>query len=133
MESAGRLIGKMNRASRVMTDDELVRAAWPLAVGKRIARYTAVVNLVRGCVVVEVEDMVWQRQLNTLRLQIVKNLTDIVGPGIVDDLALRPMTPKRMPQRAEFARRPASQDEADSIADPSLRRAYKLSRKKASA
>ena len=133
MESAGRLIGKLNRASQVMTDEELVRAAWPLAVGKTIVRYTAVAGLVRKCIVVEVEDMVWQRQLNTLRLQIVKNLTDVVGPGIVEDLALRPMTPKRMPQRAEIARRPESLDEADAIADPSLRRAYKLSRKKATA
>ncbi len=133
MEQAGRLIGKMNRASRVLSDEDLLRAAWPLAVGKRIARVTAVAGLVRGRLVVEVEDIVWQRQLNTLGSQIVKKLTEIVGPDIVEDLALRPMTPKRMPQRAEAARSQASLDEADSIAAPSLRLAYKLSRKKASA
>lgn len=134
MERAGRLIGQMNRASRIMTDEELVRAAWPLAVGNKITRYTAVAALVRKTVVVEVQDMIWQRQLNTLRQQIVKNIVDIVGPGIVDDLELRPMTPKRRPRRAETARREAPLfDEADAIAAPSLRLVYKESRKKASA
>jgi hypothetical protein len=134
MERAGRLIGQLNRASQVMTNDELARAAWPLAVGKRIARYTAAVALVRKTLVVEVEDMVWQRQLNALRHQIVRNLVDVVGHGIVEDLELRPMRPRRMPQRAEVANRPVEgYDEADAIADPSLRRVYKISRKKATA
>ena len=134
MERAGRTIGKLSRASQVMTNEDLARAAWPQAVGRKIASYTAATALVRKCLVVEVQDMVWQRQLNTLRAQIVKNLTAVLGPGLVDDLEFRPMTPKRMPQRAESPRRDAvAADEADSIADPQLRRVYKISRKKASA
>jgi len=134
MERAGRTIGKLSRASQVMTNEDLARAAWPQAVGRKIASYTAATALVRKCLVVEVQDMVWQRQLNTLRAQIVKNLTAVLGPGLVDDLEFRPMTPKRMPQRAESPRRDAvAADEADAIADPQLRRVYKISRKKASA
>jgi hypothetical protein len=133
MERAGHLIGSLNRSSRVLTDEELVRAAWPLAVGPKIARYATVAGLVRTTVVVEVSDMVWQRQLNTLRSQIAGKLTAIVGPGIVDDLALRPMGQRRMAQQAETVRSGAVPDEADAIANPSLRRAYKISRKKASA
>ena len=134
MERAGRTIGKLSRASQVMTNEDLARAAWPQAVGKKIAAYTAATALVRKCLVVEVQDMVWQRNLNTLRAQILKNLTAVLGPGIVEDLELRPMTPKRMPQRAESPRREAMPaDEADAIADPQLRRVYKISRKKASA
>lgn len=134
MERADRTIGKLSRARQVMTNEDIARAAWPQAVGKRIASYTAATALVRSCLVVEVQDMVWQRQLNTLRGQILKNLTAILGPGLVDDIELRPMTPRRMPQRADSPRREAiSTDEADAIADPHLRRVYKISRKKASA
>jgi hypothetical protein len=83
--------------------------------------------------VVEVQDMIWQRQLNTLSRQIVKNLTDIVGKGLITDVELRPMTPKRMAQRAEAPRQQPTSDEADAIADPMLRRGYRISRKKARA
>ncbi len=134
MERAGRLLGKLNRSTQVLTGEELARAAWPQAVGKKIARYTAATGLVRKCLVVEVQDMVWQRQLNTLRWQILNNLKEVLGLGIVEDLELRPMTPRRMPQRADVPRQdvmPA--DDADNIADPILRRMYKMTRKKATA
>ena len=134
MERAGRLIGKLNRDCQVMTNEELARSAWPQAVGKKIAACTAVDRLVRKCLVVQVQDMVWQRQLNTLRGQVLKNLCSVVGDGIIEDLELRPMTPKRMPQRAATPRNESAiPDEADAIADPQLRRVYKLSRKKATA
>ncbi len=134
MESAGRLIGKLNRDRQVMTSEQLAQAAWPQAVGRKIAGYTFASKLVRKCLVIEVQDMVWQRQLNTLRSQILNNLRKVVGPDLVDDLAFRPMTPKRMPQRAETPRRAdGTFDEADAIADPQLRRVYKISRQKATA
>lgn len=134
MERAGRLIGKLNRDRRVMTDEQLAQAAWAQAVGKKIAAHTVAAKLVRKCLVVEVQDMVWQRQLNTLRGQILTNLRKVVGPDMIDDLELRPMTPRRQPQRAETARCDAAvYDEADAIADPQLRRVYKNSRQKASA
>ncbi len=134
MERAGRLLGKLNRSTQVMTGEELARAAWPQAVGKKIAKYTAATRLVRKCLVVEVQDIVWQRQLNTLRRQILNNLKEVVGPDIVEDLELRPMTPRRMPQRAESIRQDAvPADDADAIADPMLRSMYKTNRKKATA
>jgi hypothetical protein len=134
MEHAGRLLGKLNRTRQVMTNEELTRAAWPRAVGPKIASYTEVAALVRNCLVIEVQDMVWQRQLTTLRQQILKNLANLIGPGLVTEIELRPMTPKREPKRAELPRRSAAlADEADAIVDPVLRRVYKDSRKKASA
>jgi hypothetical protein len=137
MESAGRLIGQLNRNRRLMTDEELARAAWPLAVGKKIASYTAAVALVRSRLVVEVQDMVWQRQLNTLGSQILAKLAEVVGKGLVTDLEFRPMiAPRREPQRAQTPRSaaaPAIADEADAIADPGLRRVYRVLRKKATA
>ena len=138
MERAGRLIGKLNRNRQVMTQEELACAAWAPAVGKKIAAYTQAKSLVRGCLIVEVQDMVWQRQLNSLSGQILKNVIDVLGAGIVADVAFRPVSaPKRMPHKAATATResgPArAADEADSIIDPVLRRNYKVSRNKASA
>lgn len=134
MESAGRVIGKLNRATQVMTNEELARAAWPQAVGIKVASHTAAVALVRKRLVVEVEDMTWQRQLNALRYQLVANLAAMIGSSVVEDLEFRPMTPRRQAQRAGAARSsPSLFDDADGIADPQLRRIYKIIRKKASA
>lgn len=136
MERAGRLIGKLKLTASAVSPEELAKAAWAAAVGKKIAAHSAAVSLVRGCLLVEVEDAVWQRQLTTLRGQIVGRLQEITGPEMVREVAFRPMIPRRMPQRAETARPQDFQltaDDADSIADPILRRLYKTSRKKASA
>lgn len=111
--------------------EDRARSAWPVAVGGRIAAHTRVAHLVRTTLVVEVEDPVWQRQLNTLATQIVDKLREVLGGGTVTDLDLRPMLPRRMPQRSATAR--PSTDEADGIADPVLQRLYRSSRKKASA
>lgn len=135
MERAGRLISKPRDSDPFGSREELARKIWPTAVGKKIAAHTAAVALVRTKLIVEVEDPIWQRQLNTLRGPILKNLQDALGAETVDDLEFRPMIPKRTPQRAETPNsKPAtSTDDADAIADPVLRRIYKVSRKKASA
>ena len=72
--------------------------------------------------------MVWQRQLTTLRHFLLRNLAQMLGGPLVTDLDFRPMTPRRMPQRAKNAR-PA----AEGIKDPVLEMLYRQSRKKESA
>lgn len=130
MERAGRLIGKL-KVTRDMANPELRACnAWPAAAGKKIAEHTRAVSLVRGKLVVEVEDIVWQRQLNTLRHFLIRNLSKEMGEAVVTDLDFRPMPPRRKPQSARSAR-PA--DEADHIADPVMRGLYRESRKKGSA
>jgi hypothetical protein len=135
MERTGRLIGKSKIPAGSLTPEELACAAWAPAVGKKIAAHAAAVTLVRGCLTVEVEDNIWQRQLNTLRPQIIRRIQEISGPELVQDIAFRPMIPRRMPQRAETVRSDFElrADDADSIMDPVMRRVYKTSRKKASA
>lgn len=136
MERAGRLIGKLKLPANAVSAEELAKAAWAAAVGKKIAAHSAAFSLVRGCLLVEVEDAVWQRQLTTMRSQIVKRVQEITGTIIVTEVAFRPMIPRRLPQRAETARPQEfklTADDADSIADPILRRLYKTSRKKATA
>lgn len=111
-----------------MTPEELARAAWPQAVGRRIASRARAVALADSTLIVEVEDEVWQGQLSTLRSQILARLKEVLGKEIVADMDLRVRIPRRLPQRAEQAQ--LSPDEAERIEDPVLRRVYKLSRKR---
>jgi predicted nucleic acid-binding Zn ribbon protein len=131
MERAGRLIARLKLPAGSVSGEELVRAAWPVAVGKRIASHTRAIALVRSALKVEVEDAIWQRQLYVLRGQILKKLEQIVGPSIVSEIEFRLAVPRRLPQRAERHR--ATGDDADQIQDPVLRTIYKEYRKRGSA
>jgi hypothetical protein len=129
MERAGRSIAKLRGAN--LAPDELAVAAWPAAVGERLAARTNAVTLVRTRLVIEVEDAVWQKQLFQLREQILPKIRAVIGPGIVEELEFRivPRVPRRPPQMAATA---ATADaEADSIRDPIFRTLYKQARKKA--
>lgn len=133
MERASRLIGKLTGPIDI---DDLARAAWPLAVGRKVAARTRPARMVRSRLIVEVEDAVWQKQLFTLSRQILTNLERHLGQGIVEDLEFRIMPPRRDAQRAAIAQpgleeTSVAPDEADQIADPVLRNMYKLARKKA--
>ena len=92
-------------------------------------------QLVRDRLVVEVEDATWQKQLWALRFQILRNMKNSAGPGLVDDIEFRVVPRRREPQRASVmlakALTPTLLDEANQIADPVLRGIYKSSRKKA--
>ena len=131
MERASKLIQGLRLPSETITAEEVACAAWPHAVGKKIAVHTRAVRMVRTRLVVEVEDAVWQRQLFTLTRQILRNLEKNLGPGMVEDLEFRIVPRRREPQRALAAA--ASQDEAAGIADPVLRSIYKAARLKAQA
>jgi len=132
MERVSRLIGRLPSGGSVIDAEGLARAAWPAAVGKKIASRTQPGRMVRTRLIVEVEDKIWQRQLFALSGQIVSNLARQLGPGIVEQVEFRIVPPRRDPQRAEVAQpAPAAVDEADQIADPGLRRIYRNARKKA--
>jgi predicted nucleic acid-binding Zn ribbon protein len=125
MERAARVIGKL----RVADDESLARAAWPIAVGKRIADRSTVVNLVGSRLVLQVEDSVWQSQLYAMRGQILARIEQTVGRRLVESLEFKVAVPRPKPQRTDtFA---LATDEADRIASPALRRIYKASRRKA--
>jgi len=123
MERVGRVVGKL----KVTTDEQLAQAAWAQAVGKKIAGHTGNVSLVRERLIVEVEDAIWQRQLFTLRGQILARIEQVMGRNIVQQLEFRIAIPRRAPQREERT----SADDADAIKDPVLRNLYKAARKRA--
>ncbi len=132
MERASKSVAKL-KLSDAISGEELARAAWPAAVGKRIALHAAPKALVRGSLIVEVEDAVWQKQLFHLRAPILAKLHEVLGDGIVRDVEFRIATPRRPPQAARSLKPAAAPDEAEQIQDPVLRIVYKQARKKASA
>ena len=132
MERASKLIRQLDLPGNTITVDELACAAWPQAVGKRIASHTRAAKMVRASIIVEVEDAVWQRQLFSLKPFIVRNLAKIVGAGMIEDAEFRIVPRRRDPQRAtQAAPGGLFADDADAIEDPVMRGIYKASRTKA--
>ena len=132
MERAGRGLAKLQLARHGVEDEQLACAAWPMAVGKTIARRTTALTLVRNRLVIQVEDKTWQRQLFGLRGQIINRLSEALGRTIVEELEFRIAVPQRKPVQVEMA--PALfADEADSIVDPMFRHIYKAARRKSNA
>jgi hypothetical protein len=133
MERAGTSLAKMKLADAV-SHEELAFAAWKATLGKRLARHAWPKALVRGNLVIETEDAIWQQQLFHLRLQILARLCQIIGKEIVTGLEFRIAAPRRPPQQELEARRRAETgDEADDIPDSIFRNIYKQAREKARA
>lgn len=131
MERTGRLIRKL--AGSLVSPEEIVRAVWAEAAGEKIARHTVVRSVAEGVLLVEVGDAVWRSQLETLEPQVRQRLDQIAGPGLVRKIRFQVAAPRRRPARALEPVPNAARDEADSIADPVLRRVYRMARRKASA
>jgi Dna[CI] antecedent, DciA len=130
MERAGKILAKIKNSDTIQPE-ELARAAWLATVGKRIAAKASAKSLVRGSLIVEVEDAIWQKQLFHLRFDILAKLTSVIGGGIVTGLEFRIATPRRPPQTAQSHGESAALDEADSIEDPVFRILYKQARQRA--
>jgi predicted nucleic acid-binding Zn ribbon protein len=132
MERAGKALAKL-RLSDAISPDQLAFAAWPTAVGKRIALHASPKALVRGSLVIEADDGIWQKQLFHLRFDILAKLTEVLGGGIITDLEFRIATaaPRRPPQSAQSHSETASNDDADRIEDPVMRIVYKQARHRA--
>jgi predicted nucleic acid-binding Zn ribbon protein len=132
MERAGKALAKL-KLSDAISPDQLAFAAWPAAVGERIAAHACPKALVRGSLVVEAEDAIWQRQLFHLRFDILAKLTEVIGSGVITDLEFRiaGAVPRRPPQSAQRHSETAPLDDADSIKDPVMRILYKQARTRA--
>ncbi len=144
MQRAGSLIGKLKLPKGADSPEERAIAAWRIAAGKKVARYTRATRLVRQTLVVEVGDMVWQRQLYSLRKFLLKNLDEMLGPGTVTDLDFRQAPARRGPGQAQSAQGagmlpesaisgsnlPLELDDADLIRDPVMAMLYKQARRK---
>ncbi len=95
-------------------------------------------RMVRGTLVVEVADALWQKQLFGLSHQILDRVQKATGSKAITGIEFRVGIPRREPQRADGSRNPLftagdPSDEAEQIQDPVLKKVYRLSRKKATA
>ncbi|MGP0075252.1 MAG: DciA family protein [Bryobacteraceae bacterium] len=129
MERAGKALAKL-KLSAAISPEQLAFAAWPAAVGERIAAHAWPKALVRGSLWLEAEDAVWQQQLFHLRFDILAKLSELLGSGMVTDLEFRVASaaPRRPPQTARSHSETLSPDDADRIKDPVLRIVYKQAR-----
>lgn len=133
MERASRLISNLRLPGGAISPEELACAAWPEAVGKKVARHTRAVKLVRDCLVVEVEDAVWQKQLFALSPLILRALAKILGAGLVEETYFKIVPRRREPQRALQSAPGLFNDEAAGIQDPVMRGIYRAARKRETA
>ena len=133
MERASKLIRELRLPGDTISGEQIACAAWPHAVGRKIAAHTRAARMVRTRLIVEVEDQIWQRQLFALSAHILRNLEKSLGGGLVEEVEFRITPRRREPQRADVAAPALAADEADGIADPVLRDIYRASRKKAQA
>jgi hypothetical protein len=123
MQRAASLIRKLKLPAGSDNPENRAKAAWKLAAGPKIERYTLAASLVRGTLIIEVGDMIWQRQLYALRHHLLRNLAEILGEPLVTDLDFRPMLKRLGPKIADTPR-------ADGIADPVMSLLYQQSKKK---
>jgi hypothetical protein len=124
MQRAASLLGKVKLPAGSESLEERAKAAWRVAAGPKIEKHTIAASLVRGTLVIEVGDMIWQRQLFTLRHALLRNLEQVLGANVVTDLDFRPMPPRRKPVREESPR------PKHGIADPVMSLLYQQSLKK---
>jgi len=124
MQRAASLIRKLKLPAGSDNPENRAKAAWRLAAGPKIEKYTLAASLVRGTLIIEVGDMIWQRQLFALRHHLLRNITDILGEPLVTNLDFRPMLKRRGPQTAEAVR------STDGIADPVMSLLYQQSKKR---
>ncbi len=78
MERVAKSLARLKLSDAISTED-LARAAWPAAVGKRIASHATAKCMVRDSLIVEVEDALWRKNLFQLRFQILGNMFSPVG------------------------------------------------------
>lgn len=136
---------KSKKPRSILDDGGAIQAVWPAAVGKAISRHTQRLRLVRKNLVMDVEDATWQRQLRTLERQIIDRVRLLLPDIEIESIEFRIGVPRREPQIARDAAgamqtgapgrlfSSASDDEADRILDPVLKKVYQLSRRKATA
>jgi hypothetical protein len=113
---------------------ELMRAAWPLAVGADLARRTEVLALEQGTLRIRVPDARWRKVLHKMAPQILQRMRDVAAQAAPYRLGFQdgggkvaPMTAPPTPPRPESRSAPAPesvQTEAGRIADPELRRLF---------
>jgi len=134
MERAGRILSRTKAARESLPPSQLMAAAWPAAVGLKLAAHTRVIGFEEGRLIAEAEDALWQQNLTQLSGQILANLRRLLEANAPREIEFR-VGPRRRPvQRVASKRAPGLfEQESSGIADPELEYLYTQSRRKAGA
>lgn len=109
--------------------------AWKHAVGEGLSRHAIPVQLQNSTLVVAVADLVWKKQLEHMRGQLLFRLNSVLGQGLVKSIELR-VDPKKIEVARALAVNPGKTPDTDykipaelltaaaSIEDVDLRRAF---------
>lgn len=131
MESALTILNRSRALDGVEAIVQRLQRSWRAAVGEKIAEHSRVILIRGNAVIVTVDDSVWQKQLHQMRSLLLERLKTASGVETIEGLEFR-VSPARRKPKADVG--PLfSQDEADRIADPTLRKIYKSSRRKVQA
>jgi predicted nucleic acid-binding Zn ribbon protein len=101
MERAGRILTRLQATRDTLPASQILAAAWPAAVGLKVAGHTRVSAFADGLLLVEVEDAMWQRNLEALKEQILPNLRRLLGDLAPRAIQYRVGGGRRMPVRRE--------------------------------
>ncbi len=134
MQSVAEILPQIYRnLARDATDEEaLVLGLWPVVVGKELAARTRAVRMFGATLIVETPSQAWRRELAKMESAIVGLMNRAAAKPVVKEVEFRVAVkvPLRPPARASSAAG-TKRDEAENIADPHLRRLYRLSRQRA--
>jgi predicted nucleic acid-binding Zn ribbon protein len=127
MEQASRILARSNGLSKILDQEQVACRAWAGVVGKKVARSSRAVNLVRGLLTVEVDDDGWKKDLTFLKKDIIGQLAGALGEDVVQDIYFKVIPPRFAPQRQTGR---TLFDDAEAITDPGLRRIYRQSKRR---
>ncbi len=136
MESVAQLLPKVYRklTQEAAAEEALLLSLWPVVAGEKVARHARAVRLFGATLIIETDSQEWRRQLASLGGTIVARLNAEAGQPLVRGLEFRvAMRQPALPPRRATSASGAESDESASIADPHLRRLYRISRKRAQA
>ena len=94
------------------------------------AGHSQYAGLVRRCLVIEVEDAIWRKQLTAITPDILRKLAALIGPNIVTDVEFRVAALRMRPRKDRPLPLFDAADEANRIADPIFRRLYAADRRR---
>ncbi len=71
------LRGSLKKSLGAMRDEDRLAAAWIVVCGRALSERGSIAGYVDGIVEVDVVDLVWLRQMNGMRQQLVRELGEI--------------------------------------------------------
>ena len=99
MERAGRIFSRLLAARQSLPGSQLAAAAWPAAVGAKLAKHSRVTSFENGRLVVEADDALWRKNMDGLSRTILANLRRLMCEAAPAAIEFRVGAPRRPSMR----------------------------------